>query len=370
MRILFLISGKNVPSSRYRVLAYLPYLRAQGHVCHVAASFPAKYDYIRWIGWRASRRLQRWVRWGHCVWARLGRYDVVVLERELFDDDTWTVEQKLRLATSRLVLDLDDAVFLRYPKKIEELCRLSDLVIAGNPLIEKKVAAWNSNTVVIPTAVDMNCFPAKRCDTHVDRLPIVGWIGTTANLAYIEVIAPALRRLARRCNFEMRFIVPEIGPLNEIDLSGVRTRHVAWRPDTEVSELHRIDIGVMPLFDDREWDEYKCPTKVVQYMAVGVPPVASPVGFTADVITHGVDGFLAASEEDWENILHDLIERPQLRARIGRAARKTAAAKYSVQANAPLLLAALTTLSDTTAPGFPPISADRSQGGSCQRQRA
>ena len=112
MRFLFVVSGKDVPSTRFRILPYLPFLEAAGHECHVAYSFPQKYDYFPAIGWRLSQALKRAVRHWHAFSASWRHYDAIVIEREVFDDDSWNIEAKLRRATGRLVLDVDDGVFL------------------------------------------------------------------------------------------------------------------------------------------------------------------------------------------------------------------------------------------------------------------
>src|SRR5688500_6081709 len=112
MRILFLISGRRVPSSRFRVLQYVPRLRSEGHVCHVARSIPPKYDAWPLIGSRASEVPRRLFRFADLARARLGRYDVVFLERELFSSGYFGLEKRFRRAARSLVLDLDDATFL------------------------------------------------------------------------------------------------------------------------------------------------------------------------------------------------------------------------------------------------------------------
>jgi len=343
MRVLFLTSGDRVPSTRFRILPFLDRLREAGIRCTVAASVPQKYDYWPWFGFRPSQKLKRCVRWLHLLLARARRFDVVFLERELFDDTTTGMEERFRKAARRLVLDVDDAVFLRYPEKMERLARMADLVIAGNPQLRDVLAQWNDRIVVIPTGVRLAAFPLKDWDVRDSSVPVVGWMGTSGNLDYIRVLAEALRNLAKRVEFEMRFIVPDTGPLKDVDLSGVRVRHVVWRGDTEVDELRKIDIGVMPLFPDREWDRYKCPTKLIQYMAIGVPGVASPVGFTADVVQHGVNGFHAATTEDWERHLEQLIRDRDLCRRMGQAGRETVAQGFCVEANWPVLAEALRT---------------------------
>ncbi len=343
MRIMFLHSGDRVPSSRFRVLPYIPRLRAMGHVCRVAGSFPQKYDYISWLGFRPSQMLKRLVRRVHLLEARFRRYDVIVIDRELFDDPSVCFERRFRRAAPALVLDLDDAVFLRFPQKFEQLAQLCDFFIVGNRLLEEKFRPLNSNLAVIPTCVELDDYPQKGAASPTGSQVVIGWIGTTGNLEYLQVAAPALRNLAQRAKFELRVIASDEGPLRTIDLSGVEVRFVRWQGATEVTELGRFDVGIMPLFSDREWDKYKCGLKLIQYMAIGIPAVASPVGVNADIVTHGVNGFLAHHAEDWESLLLQLINDASLRERIGDAARQTVKEHYSIEANIPRLIAALET---------------------------
>lgn len=341
MKIMFLISGDRVPSSRFRVLPFVPHLRRDGHRVCVAASFPQKYDYFPWLGFRPSQMLKRLVRTVQLLRCRWGRYDLVFLERELFDNDRWDVEAGFRKSVPAFVLDVDDGIFLRYPEKFEKLVDMSDLVIAGNRFLEERIHGLGARSIVIPTCVEMKSYVPRDWEAAQTGPAVVGWMGTTGNLNYLKVVAGPLRRLAERCAFELRLIAPDRGPLSEIDLTGISVTFIPWRGATEVEELRKLDVGMMPLFADDEWNRYKCGLKLIQYMAVGVPGVASPVGVNADIVEHGVDGFLASTEEEWEETLLQLIEDRALRQRIGAKARAKVAEKYSIEANYPFLERAL-----------------------------
>ncbi|MEO2018609.1 MAG: glycosyltransferase family 4 protein [Fuerstiella sp.] len=340
MRVLFLTSGNRTPSTRFRILPYIPYLQEHGIRCRVASSFPQKYDYFPWLGFRPSQRLKQLTRWLHLLESKVRTFDVVYLERELFNDDTSDMEQRFRRVAPRLIYDLDDAVFLQRPDKVERLTRMSDLVVVGNPQIQEALSAWHDRFEVIPTAPSVSTFRPATKKTPRDST-VVGWIGTSGNLAYFAVVAEALRQVAKSHRFELRLIVPGMEHLHDIDLSGVNVTHVPWDGFREAQQVADIDIGIMPLFSDREWDRYKCPTKITQYMACGIPSIASPVGFTADVIEDEVDGFHANSTDAWVSSLCRLLDSQTLREKMGRAARRKAENRYSVEANAPKMLAAI-----------------------------
>ncbi len=344
MNILFLSSGDRVPSARFRILPFLRHFRAGGHRVVVAHSFPQKYDYFPWMGFRPSQLLKRSVRWWHWLRTKLQRFDVVFVDREIFDNTTIDMEQRFRESCHRLVIDLDDAVFLRYPEKFEQLMRLADLVVCGNRFLEERVRPFNSNICHVPTCVDMDDYAERSQTAAVAATTVVGWMGTAGNLKYLSVAAEALRILATETQYELRIVVPDISPLREIDLTGVRVVHEAWQPAREVEQLRQFDLGLMPLFPNQEWDLYKCGLKLIQYLAVGVPGIAAPVGVNSEILDGNQNGQAAQSTDEWLAALQLLITNPELRRQMGHRGRQTVERKYSIQANYPVLRDALVRL--------------------------
>ena len=344
MKILMLCSGDRSPSTRFRMHPYAPHFRRLGHRCRIADSFPQKYDWIPWLGFRPSQILKRIVRYGHWWQSRLKGDDIVIIEREIFDNPTTSLEQRFRSTTARLVIDLDDAVFLRYPDKFERLAAMADLIVCGNRHLQDWASARNANTIVIPSCVEMSRCAAKDW-TGIHQRPVrLGWIGTITNVAYLGVIAGALRRLATTRDFELRIITSDPRPLESIDLSGVKVRFQSWSQRSDIEQLPEFDIGLMPLAADEEWAKYKCGMKLIQYMALGIPAVASPVGVNAEIVTHGRDGFLASSEAEWESALVALLDDDRLRQSVGAAGRETVRQRFSIEAHFPRYEAALRNL--------------------------
>ena len=337
MKILFLISGRRLPASRFRVLQYLPRLRAAGHECTVAPSVPPKYCGFPLLGNRGSEWPRRMFRAWDVLHAWRADYDVVFLERELFSTDFVLLERMLRRVARTLVLDVDDALFVLHPRKFETLLALSDCVIAGNRLLHEKVAAEHPFTVEIPTAVDLDRYAPRLVAVSRRARPIIGWTGLASNIPYLEVVARALRDLARRTDFELRIVAEDPRPLARLDLAGVRVRFVPWSEDNEIAVLRQFDIGLMPLPDDG-WTRYKCGLKLIQYMALGIPGIASPVGVNAEIVRHGETGFLARTASQWLECMARLVSGPALRRRIGGAGREEIAARYSLDQTAPLLI--------------------------------
>lgn len=335
-----LSSGDRVPSARFRLHPFVQPLRERGHSVTILQSIPQKYEYWKWIGFRPSQKLKRTVRWWHSLRARLGHYDVVMFDREILDAADIHAEERFRKACPRMVLDVDDAVFLRHPGKYEKLAAMSDAVVAGNRYLDEYTRPHNAEITIIPTCVPMSSYP------EIDRTrsrprPVVGWMGTAPNLRYLNVAAPALRDLATKHDFELLLIAPNIEHLDREAFAGVNVRHETWDKYREVDQLRQSDIGIMPLFAEQEWDKYKCGLKLIQYMAVGLPGVASPVGVNSEIVEHGQSGFVAATEDDWFSILDELLTDSARRTAIGTAARERASALYSIEANVSKLEAVL-----------------------------
>ena len=355
MRIAFLTSGRCVPSSRFRVLQFVPPLQRLGHECLVLPSRPDKYSSLPLLGFRWSGLVKRWNRRSDLVALERWSPDVVVLERELFSDGSYDIEQELRGMTRRLVLDIDDGLFVLDRHKFEVLCGLSDHVIAGNDLLAPRVQPINSCVTVIPTCVDVERYEGRGARgegretnrTHSPLTPrpsplILGWTGTAANIDYLEVLREPLQALSREFDLELRVIAESDRPLRKLgfDRDGIRTRFVRWSEATEIADLCAFDIGLMPM-PDTNWTRYKCGLKILQYMAAGVPAVASPVGVNSEIIHHGVNGWLATTADEWLFVLRQLLSEPVRRAAVIETASMSVEQRYSVTAQLPRLIACL-----------------------------
>lgn len=355
MRIAFLTSGRLVPSSRFRVLQFVPHLQRLSHECLVLPCRPDKYASLPLLGFRLGGIVKRWHRGGDL--ATLARWspDVVVLEREFLSDASMDLEQSLRRIARRVVLDIDDGLFVLNRHKFEVLCGLSDHIIAGNELLAIRARLVNPRVTVIPTCVDVEKYQGRGTrdegrDMSPDNSPlaphpsplVLGWTGTAANIPYLEVLREPLRQLAREFPIELRVIAESDRPLRRLgfDRSGIPTRFVRWSEASEVPDLQCLEIGLMPM-PDHAWSRYKCGLKILQYMAAGVPAVASPVGVNSEIIHHGVNGWLATTPDEWLFVLRQLLSDPSRRDSVVAAARKTVAERYSVTTQLPRLIACL-----------------------------
>lgn len=356
MRIAFLTSGRRVPSSRFRVLQFVPLLERLGHECLVLPSRPEKYESLPLLGFRLSGLVKRWHRRSDLTALERWSPDIVVLERELFSDATFDVEQALRRIARRLVLDIDDGLFVLHRHKFEVLCGLSDHVIAGNELLAERVRPVNPRVTVLPTCVDVEKYqvPSAKCQvpglstehSALSTFDVLGWTGTAANIAYLEVLREPLKTLSREFPIELRVIAENDRPLRQLalDRDGIPTRFVCWNESTEIADLQAFNVGLMPM-PDTEWTRYKCGLKILQYMAAGVPAVASPVGVNGEIIQHGINGWLATTPDEWLRVLQQLLSDPISRGSVVVAARRLVEERYSVQAQLPRLVACLEAVS-------------------------
>jgi glycosyltransferase involved in cell wall biosynthesis len=337
--------------TRYRITHYIPYLRTQGFDVTVDSFFTpaffrflyAKGQYLRkalrFTGLAARRLLTA---------ARARRYDLVFIYREAFPVGPPLVERYLAARGAAIVLDFDDAIFLpnaseanwfvaslKYVRKVATLVKLSTRVIVGNDYLARFARAHNPAVTTIPTCVDTTRFLPRASPRAVGPL-VVGWIGSPTTTPYLSTLADVFRAVAARRPFVLR-VSGAAGPL---EFDGVDLRIEPWSIEREVELFNTCDVGVYPLTDD-DWAQGKCGFKAIQFMACGVPVVASPVGVNRAIIEDGVNGFLAATPEEWVDKLERLLADPDLRARFGAAGRRTVEERYSLRVHAPRFAATL-----------------------------
>ena len=335
-------------SSRYRTFQYLPALQAAGCACQVSALFDEAYlsqKYRHGRG-RVGRVLRAIIR---RLWAVLmvPSGALVVIEYELLPYSPALLERWLLWRGCHLVVDYDDALFHRYDQhgncwvrrllggKIATVMRLAHLVVAGNAYLADYARRAGARRVeVIPTVVDLARYPdaSPFCDAAVFT---IGWIGSPTTARFLREIAPALAEVCKDGRARVRLIGS--GP---VDLPGVPVELLDWNEATEVEEMRRFDVGIMPL-PDEPWARGKCGFKLIQYMACGLPVVASPVGVNAEIVAPGSNGFLASTPDEWVTALRNLAVDRDLRLAMGRAGRGKVEEKYSLQVTGPRMTALL-----------------------------
>jgi glycosyltransferase involved in cell wall biosynthesis len=346
MRIIFLTQTSQLgPSSRHRVYQYLDFLKREGIHCKVSPAISGT-DYAK--VYNTHRPVNKLPYFGLVVLKRLidltmvGGSDIVFLQKEVLPQTYPLIEKFIKKLNRKLVFDFDDAIFLLPPKKrsllynfryknsIPRILRISDYVIAGNEYLKQYALKFNGNVEVIPTSIDTEIYCIKEKNKN-DKINI-GWIGSQSTLFYLDQLRNVFTALAKRYNICLTVI-----GTGDYRVDGVETVTRPWRLEREISDLQCFDIGVAPLNND-DWALGKCGCKVIQYMGVGIPAVASLVGIHGKIINDGVNGFLADSDEEWIEKLSQLIENEALRQKFGSLGRKTVEERYSVKVNAPKLL--------------------------------
>jgi len=216
----------------------------------------------------------------------------------------------------------DDSWWRR--QKFAATCRRVDVVAAGNDVLAAAAAPYARRIVTLPTALDASTYQATSATQ--DDPPTIAWVGNPENLGYLEVLRPALARLAvRHPALRLRVICSQFP-----DWPDVRIERIQWSPAAEIAALAGSHIGVMPLTDD-EWARGKCAFKLLQYMAASLPCVASPVGANTEAVIEGVTGFHARDPAEWEHALERLIGSAELRARLGAAGRAYVESRYGMK---------------------------------------
>tara|TARA_Y100001970_G_scaffold158406_1_gene193725 strand:- start:161 stop:1213 length:1053 start_codon:yes stop_codon:yes gene_type:complete len=266
------------------------------------------------------------------------RYDVTILHCELLPFLPGPLEALL--IPKPYIFDFDDAWHLRYKldrskifkiileNKVEKVIDNASTVHAGNSYLSKIASKHNQNVNVFPTVLDTEVY--KPNSQSKKNIFTIGWIGSPSTAPYLKSLVNPLSELGSEGPVELHVIggkAPEI--LN------VEVHEIPWSEDTEVDNINKFDVGVMPLLDD-EWAKGKCAFKLLQYMACGLPVVASNVGANKEVINSKL-GYLVDNDQMWLESLRLLRDNPILRKRLGAAGRERVEESYSLRSNLPIL---------------------------------
>lgn len=179
---------------------------------------------------------------------------------------------------------------------------------------------------VNPTTIDTANHHNRIKDQYTDKVTI-GWTGTHSTLKYLALILSPIQELEKIYHFDFVVIADK-----KPDFQLKSLRFIKWNKQTEIEDLLRINIGLMPLSDD-PWTNGKCGFKALQFMALGIPALASPVGVNYEIIDDGENGFLCRSENEWLEKLKLLLKNRELRYLMGQKGRKRVEENFSVDAN-------------------------------------
>ncbi len=344
MKVLGLaLYGPLAASHRYRLAQYVPVLARDGidlHIHHLLGD-----DYLRR---RFAGKVLPWASVLRDVWGRfaelLGKPDVcgAILHCELFPMMPGGLER--RLLPKPYIYDFDDAFYLKYRRgrlgllrpvlgrKFDQVMAGAAAITAGNAHLAEYAGAINPATHLFPTVVDtLRYVPLTR---PANAAFTIGWVGSPSTAPYLDELIEPLSVLGREG--PVRFVV--VGGKAPM-VPGVSVEEIPWCEATEVQDINRFDLGVMPLSDDA-WAQGKCAFKLIQSMACGVPVVASRVGANLDVVAEGC-GYLAADPGGWVDAFRVLRDQPERRRRMGATARAWIERNYSLAVAAPRLSAVI-----------------------------
>ena len=332
-------------SSRQRFRQYQPALEAAGITIDYAPLLGD--DHV--AGLVDGRRLSKWrvVRaYAHrmATLLRASDYDALWVHYELFPYLPGLFERLVCLHHQPIIVDLDDAIFHNYDqarsplvrlllgRKLEPLLRAADTCCCGNAYLMHYAETFCPRSIVVPTVVDTDSYVPY--PFRAERALTIGWIGSPTTYSNLRYLLPLLHEIVSRHGVRVRIIgagtAAERDRFYGLDL-------VEWSEATEITDVQAMDIGVMPLVD-QAFQRGKSGYKLIQYMACGLPVVASPVGVNSEIVEAGVNGFLATTIDEWQSALEQLIADAGLRQRMGNAGRHRAVERYSLQSQAPVLV--------------------------------
>jgi glycosyltransferase involved in cell wall biosynthesis len=346
MRVLALMPGlyDTSPGQRYRLEQWDPLLRERGVEITYAPFEDEELHSVVYQPGRIGKKLQLVTRGLTRRLSTINKarnYDLIYILREAALLGPPLFERLIHQQRLPFVFDFDDAIFvsyrspsngylsyLKFASKTRTICRLASHVMVGNPYLADYARQVNDNVTVVPTTIDTEKYRVRSRGTSSGPL-VIGWTGSYSTVQHLDTLRSALQKLAETEQFRLRVIGTPTYECAPIEVEAMK-----WRAATELEDLSAIDIGVMPLPDDN-WSKGKCGLKALQFMALGVPTVCSPVGVNTDIIQDNENGFLAGSESEWVDKLRQLLRSAELRRRLGDAGRATVEQKYSAAIQAP-----------------------------------
>lgn len=333
--------GRLGASSRLRSLQYLPFFEKNGIEYKVEPLISnlllerkyktGRYGFMSLIQAYCSRFFK---------FRAVKEFDLVWIEKEAFPWMPYVLE-KLFLKKTSYILDYDDAVFHNYDlhcnflvrfffgKKHDNLMKYSTLVTGGNSYLTHRAkeagATWIEN---LPTVIELQRYQVVAESLKYNSPTKIVWIGSPTTVKYLYLLESSFIELAKKFDFELHVIG------GNCSMPGVKIKCHPWQEDTEASAIATCDIGIMPLLDS-PWEKGKCGYKLIQYMACGLPVVASAIGANCDIVDDGQNGFLASSPDEWFTALSSLLGSPALRQKMGRIGRSCVENRYCLERTGP-----------------------------------
>lgn len=336
------------PSQRFRFEQYLDSLHADGWDV-------STYSFLNSKGWdvfyKESFSLKkvfflmmgfskRWLLMTH-IW----RFQKIFIHREaspigppIFE---WIIAKVFK---KKFIYDFDDAIWLpNYSKqhqkihrlkaywKINYIMRWANHNLAGNEFLANYALKVNEKVTIFPTSIDTQYHRIQEKKMK-SSLRTLGWTGSHSTMEYLRLLVPTLERLSQHYTFEF-IVISNQAPTFEIP----GLKFIPWNLSSEIEDLGRIDLGLMPLTDD-DWSKGKCGFKALQYLSLGIPAVVSNVGVNKKIIKHGLNGFLIDKPEQWYTYIEYFFKHPEAKSSMGIEGRKHIEEQYSLNSLIPIYL--------------------------------
>lgn len=334
--VLFLAMGTKTPASRFRVQQFFPYFQQHGIQPTLQAGYGDGYNVHAGRPYSPLYKLLCRFKRAALTVSEAGDHDLVFLQRTALPF-TSLPERLAAQRNPRVIFDFDDAIFLngagvpqgRAFRTFREAVRVSSHIFAGNAYLAAHTEA-PEKTTVLPTVIDTDQYvPAER---EAGEAVVIGWMGTSSNFHQLQRIVPSLERVLKaRPHARFRLVSnAQFEPLEHHP----QVEQIRWSAEHELALLQSFDVGIMPLADTA-WSRGKCGFKLIQYMAVGKPVVASAVGANVEIVPEGQAGYLIPEGDDWTEPILALVDSVEDRERMGARARHRIVDAYSIESVLP-----------------------------------
>jgi glycosyltransferase involved in cell wall biosynthesis len=269
--------------------------------------------------------------------SRYKKYDLIWVLRSVAPIEMPWVLKIIKKMEVPILFEFDDAIYLgekatrlrtkltRSWDKVHKYVEIADGIIVGNEILGEWAREYNKNVFVIPTGVNVDDYPIKTNFTS-NKTFTIGWIGSASTAQNLEVVLPALKELSNI--IKIKFVVLGGVPMS-IDTENIEYHDVSWSLENQAKFLKEFDVGIAPLYDT-PFNNGKCAYKIIQYMATGIPVIASPVGVQTDIINHYNNGFLANDTNEWVQAFLTLANSIDLRKKMGANSRIAAEKDYDI----------------------------------------
>ena len=336
MKILFLTKYDSMgASSRYRFFQFYDFYKENNIEITTQTFFDDEYIIDLYRGKRNIRSiLIAYIKRFFTLFS-VKKYDLLVVEKELFPYLPAVFERILKLMGIKYIVDYDDAIFHQYDNsnnkiiklflsnKIAKVMKYSSLVVAGNRYLSSYATKAGAKATVVPTVIDLDKYDKVVVNQKDNKEVVIGWIGSPSTSKYLTFLEDVFIELSQKYSIKVHIIGSTVSPFKNFN-----AKLIKWSEDSEIEEMKKFDIGIMPLLDS-PWERGKCGFKLIQYMGCSLPVVGSPVGVNSEIIDHVKNGFLATTIEEWKDGLEVLIGDKDLRKEYGKEGRDKVEKYYS-----------------------------------------